>query len=96
MAKVIYLNEVIGRKALEIESAKYQTKITQMDRLELLEEMVRFQQERSSVDKLNLKLLLNGRILFKALAETSVTPEMRLLTRSYFNHLTYELDHFQN
>jgi hypothetical protein len=65
-----------------------------MDKLELLEEMVRFQQERSSLGELTPSLMVRGKVLFKALEQNAETQELRLLTRSYRRHLEYELTDF--
>ncbi len=69
----------------------YASYINSLDKLELLEEMVKFQQERSRVGHLTVKMMVNGIVLFKALEDTAETPELRLLTRSYRKHLECEL-----
>ncbi len=73
------------------EDHAYQARILGMDKLELLEEMVRFQEERSRVGKLSLEMMVRGRYLFKALEENAETEELRLLARSFRRHLDYEL-----
>lgn len=62
-----------------------------MDKLELLEEMVKFQEERSSLGYLTVEMMIRGKELFRALEESAETPELQLLTRSYRRHLDYEL-----
>ena len=69
----------------------YQALINKMDKLELLEEMVRFQEERAASGHLTVKMMIKGRVLFRALEESAETTELRLLTRSYRRHLDYEL-----
>mgnify|MGYP003353183223 CR=1 FL=1 len=70
---------------------EYRAKILGMDKLELLEEMVRFQQERSSRGDLTLEMMGRGRHLFQALEEKAETQELRLLARSYRRHLDHEI-----
>ena len=69
----------------------YKAKILGMDKLELLEEMVRFQEERSRHGHLTPQMMIQGKILFKALEQSAETNELRLLTRSYRRHLEFEL-----
>ncbi|MGZ3697185.1 MAG: hypothetical protein ACXWP5_03750 [Bdellovibrionota bacterium] len=70
---------------------EYRARILGMDKLELLEEMVRFQEERSRIGYLTLPMMIRGKILFKALEESAETQELKLLTRSYRRHLDYEM-----
>lgn len=74
---------------------QYRARIAGMDKLELLEEMVTFQQERSQSGNLTRDMMERGIILFKALEETATTPELRLLTRAYHRHLVHELELFR-
>ncbi|NDD91042.1 hypothetical protein EBZ37_03030 [bacterium] len=73
------------------EEYAYQAKILGMDKLALLEEMVRFQQERSERGELSQEMMNRGKYLFKALEEKAETQELRLLARSYRRHLEFEL-----
>ena len=66
-----------------------------MDKVELLEEMVRFQEERTQVGELSLSMMVRGRHLFKALEENAETQELKILTRSYRRHLDCELADFR-
>jgi hypothetical protein len=91
MSNVISLNDFKKQKEMTPD-LRYQAKILKMDKLELLEEMVRFQEERSKMGFLTPFMLINGPYLFKALEESSETNELRLLTRSYRRHLEYELE----
>ena len=70
----------------------YQIKINKMDKMELLEEMVRFNDSRSKGEKMSLALMIQGRILFKALELMAQTQELRLLAGSYRKHLEHELE----
>jgi len=91
MNNVVSLKSVRELKTAEAEDHAYRAKILCMDKLELLEEMVRFQEERSSVGHLTLPMMLRGKVLFKALEDNAETQELLLLTRSYRRHLEYEL-----
>jgi hypothetical protein len=71
---------------------QYETQIARMNKYELLEEMVRFQEERTAKGKLNLEMMVRGQILFRALELTSETSELRLLASSYRRHLEYEIE----
>ena len=65
-----------------------------MDKLQLLDEMVRFQEERSAQGKLSLAMMVRGRVLFEALERHSETRALRALTRSYRRHLEHELQDY--
>ncbi|MBU6154922.1 MAG: hypothetical protein KGP28_11515 [Bdellovibrionales bacterium] len=70
----------------------YQIKVNKMDKMELLEEMVRFNDSRSKGEKMSLSLMIQGRILFKALELMAQTEELRILAGSYRKHLEHELE----
>lgn len=63
-----------------------------MSKMELLEEMVRFQEERSQRGQLTLTMMVRGRILFRALEINAETDELRLLASSYRRHLEHEIE----
>ncbi len=63
-----------------------------MNKIELLEEMVRFQEERSEKGHLTPSMMIQGRILFRALEQHAETEELRLLASSYRRHLEHELE----
>ncbi len=69
----------------------YQMQINRMGKVELLEEMVRFQEERGSKD-MSLTMMVRGRILFRALEINAETDELRLLASSYRRHLECEIE----
>ena len=83
-----------NRRGLAQHDPYYQVQINRMNKIELLEEMVRFQEERSTKGKLTLTMMVRGRILFRALEAHAETEELRLLASSYRRHLEYEIDHF--
>ena len=70
----------------------YQIQINRMSKMELLEEMVRYQDERSQKGKLTLTMMVRGRILFQALEMNAETDELRLLASSYRRHLEHEIE----
>lgn len=72
----------------------YQAKILSLSKPELLEEMVRFQEERTRLGQLTLPMMVRGKYLFKALEESSESRELRNLTRAYRRHLEFELQAF--
>jgi hypothetical protein len=90
VSNIVSLKAVREIKEAESDMA-YKAKILGMDKLELLEEMVRFQEERSRVGHLTPQMMIQGKILFKALEDSAETNELRMLTRSYRRHLEYEL-----
>lgn len=83
------------KKATPIVSLEYKAKILGMDKLELLEEMVRFQEQRSKLGELTPLMMIEGQILFKSLEDSAETNELRLLTRSYRRHLEYEFESYK-
>src|SRR4051812_36457245 len=93
MAKknVVSLQTVREIKKAEIEEPEYRARVLGMDKLQLLEEMVRFQEERSRLGHLTATMMVRGKFLFKALEDAAETQELRLLTRSYRRHLEFEL-----
>jgi hypothetical protein len=91
MNKVVSLKAVREIKDAQGEEHAYRARILTMDKMELLEEMVRFQEERSRTGHLTVSMMTRGQVLFKALEDSAETQELRLLTRSYRRHLEYEL-----
>jgi len=89
--RVISLNAARELKRAETEDYAYQAKILTMGKLELLEEMVEFQELRSRVGKLTPMMMVRGKFLFQALEKNAETEALRLLTRSYRRHLEIEL-----
>jgi hypothetical protein len=71
---------------------RYRAKILGMEKVELLEEMVRFQEERSQVGSLTPDMMKRGRHLFQALENSAETRELKILAGSYRRHLEIELD----
>ena len=88
---VVSLSIVREQKVAEKEDFAYHAKILSMDKLELLEEMDRFQEERTRLGELTAQMMVRGKHLFRALEQTAETQELRILTKSYRRHLEYEL-----
>jgi hypothetical protein len=91
---VVSIKAVREIREAQAQDEAYRQKILSFDKLELLEEMVRFQEERSRVGELTPTMMVRGKILFQALEESAETQELRLLTRSYRRHLEFELAAF--
>lgn len=89
---VVSLSLAREMRKLQESDPTYQIQVLRLDKLGLLEEMMKFQEERSRSGALTLKMMIQGHILFKALEENSETHELRALTRSYRRHLKYELE----
>ena len=91
MSNVISLRAFKALKDTDDESLAYQARILSMSKVELLEEMVRFQEERKMKGDLTPDLMFKGRHLFRALEETADSQELKILSRSYRRHLDYEI-----
>lgn len=91
MSNVISLRSFKALKETNEEELAYHAKILSMSKVELLEEMVRFQEERKTLGVLNHPMMIKGRHLFKALEENADSQELKILSRSYRRHLDYEL-----
>jgi glutaredoxin len=91
---IIDLSKERTKRGLTNNDPGYQLIINQMSKIELLEEMVRFQEKRSDEPTLTLPLMVRGKILFRALEIHAETDELRLLASSYRRHLEHEIEHF--
>jgi len=91
-SQIIDLSEFRRRKLDTDEEYAYRARILVMEKAQLLEEMVAFQQERSRVGQLTRSMMVRGKYLFRALEERAETNELRILARSYRRHLEFELD----
>ncbi len=69
----------------------YQGRIRKMDKLELLNEMVHFQEERAKIGQLTPSMIVRGKILFSVLENQAETAALRALTGSYRRHLEHEM-----
>ena len=95
MNNIVSLQAARELKQAHHEDHAYRAQILSMDKLELLEEMIRFQEERSRIGSLSVAMMVRGKHLFKALEETAETQELRILTRSYRRHLEHELNAYR-
>ena len=91
MSNVVDFGKRRAIKNAESRTLDYKARIMGMDKLELLEEMVRFQEEKARHINMPYDMMLQGQFLFKCLEESSETDELRLLTRSYRRHLEQEI-----
>jgi hypothetical protein len=91
MANVVSLKAARELKQSKTDDEAYRAIILNMDKLELLEEMVRFQEERARIGHLTPSMMVRGKVLFRALEDSAETQELKLLTRSYRRHLDHEL-----
>ncbi len=84
------------KKAREVDH-DYQARIMGMDKVDLLNEMVSYQEERTRSGQLTPTMMVRGKILFKALEENAETEALRALSKSYRRHLEFELrDYLSN
>ncbi len=91
MSNVVSIRAFKAFKELDTEELAYQARILSLSKVELLEEMVRFQEERKTLGTLTHPLMIRGRHLFRALEETADSQELKILSRSYRRHLDYEI-----
>ncbi len=91
MSNVISLRSYKALRETDAEDLAYRARILSMSKVELLEEMVRFQEERKSHATLPVSLMQRGRYLFQALEDSADSQELKILSRSYRRHLDYEL-----
>ena len=95
MNNVISIGAVREARRIQQGDPEYQQRVTSMDKVELLEEMMRFQEERSRRGELTLSLMIRGRILFKSLEFQAETKELKELAQSYRRHLKLELEQYE-
>ena len=90
-SNVVSLAQARKLKKASEHDPNYEDKIASMSKVELLEEMVRFQEERSSRGHLTVGMMVRGKVLFAALHNNAETEELKLLSGSYRRHLEHEL-----
>jgi len=91
MSNVVSLKDYKLLRDTDAEELAYQARILSMEKVELLEEMVRFQEERKTLGALTPVMMKKGRHLFRALEENADSQELKILSRSYRRHLEYEI-----
>jgi len=91
---VVSLNKIRAIRKAKNRNPAYHARILSMNKVELLDEMMLFQQERSQLGHLSVEMMVRGQILFKALEKSAETKELHQLARSYRKHLQLELEAF--
>jgi hypothetical protein len=91
MSNVVSIRAYKAIKDQDNEELAYRAQILSMSKVELLEEMVRFQEERKALGTLTSPLMLRGLHLFRALEQSADSQELKILSRSYRRHLEYEI-----
>ena len=91
MSNVVSLRAFKALRDTDAEELAYLARILSMSKVELLEEMVRFQEERKQLGVLTPVLMQKGSHLFRALEECADSQELKILSRSYRRHLEYEI-----
>lgn len=94
MSNVVSLKAVRELKKTEDHNPEYREFVASLDKVRLLEEMVRYQEERAKIGHLTLDLMVRGKILFSALEQSAETQELKLLTGSYRRHLEFEMKEY--
>jgi hypothetical protein len=74
----------------EMRNPSYESKVAAMDKVTLLDEMIRFQDEQMKTREPSREQLIRGRILFQALLRTAETDELRKLSGDYKTRLEDE------
>jgi hypothetical protein len=90
MGDVFDLQAARNKKAQLMTDPFYQKRIDGLDMMLLLEEMVKYQEQKPK-DKELVFSMVRGVILFTALEQKCNTDELRLLAGSYKRHLQHEL-----
>ena len=74
----------------EMRNPAYESKVAAMDKVTLLDEMIRFQDEQMKTREPSREQLIRGRILFQALLRSAETDELRKLSGDYKTRLEDE------
>jgi hypothetical protein len=74
----------------EMRNPSYEVKVAAMDKVTLLDEMIRFQDEQMNTKEPTREQLIRGRILFQALLRSAETEELRKLSGDYKTRLEDE------
>lgn len=84
------MGQILEFKRKPKENLDYKAKLLGMSKLDLLEEMVSFQEEQAIEGNLTEDAIVRGLSLFKELHRQSETSELRELTGAYKRHLEHE------
>jgi hypothetical protein len=90
MSNLFDLDAARNKKAQQTTDPFYQKRIDSLDMIALLEEMVKYQEQKPKDKELPFAMI-RGVILFTALEQKCTTEELRLLAGSYKRHLQHEL-----
>lgn len=90
MAKIISLHSFKNSKEADKLERSYINDIAKLDKVSLLNEMVKFQEDRSRLGQLTPEMLIRGKILFRALELSADTIALKSLTKAYRRHLELE------
>jgi hypothetical protein len=93
---VVSLKAIRDLKNAQASDLAYEKRLLKMEKVDLLDEMIRFQERRSQIGSLTEEMMIQGQILFKVLEESAESEEFLILTRSYRKHLQYELQAYQD
>lgn len=89
--KVIKLSDFRKNKTYDEQINHWDRIFSQVDKMELLEHMVRFQEDRQRHVGLTEEMVCRGVPLFEQLKATAETEELYILCNSYHKHLLSEL-----
>lgn len=92
--KVLHLQSLREVRKTEEAEAECIKRIRTMDKITLLDEMVRFQEERSKTGHLTLSMIVRGRVLFDLLEKQAETRGLQAITGAYRRHLEHEMVHY--
>lgn len=91
MSKIISLNNYLLNVCDSVLTAKYQVELLNINKHDLLSEMVLFQERRNKAGALDRNMILRGIVLFKLLSTTAETLALETLSNSYKKYLQTEL-----
>lgn len=89
---IVQLNVVREIRQAEKSNSSYEARIQKLEKLELLDEMMKFQESRSTMGHLTFEMMIQGQTLFRRIEEMAETLELKSLAHSYCRHLKFELD----
>lgn len=95
MAEIISLKNKLEVSRTKRACEEYKKKIQAMDKLELLEEMVRFYEDWNIIDVPALEMIIKGMIFFEILKDKCETEELKHSTEFYYGLLELELKNYE-
>lgn len=82
---------LVAKKQAVIELREWASYIDSLDKLQLLEEMIKYQELRLREDRMSDLMIRQGQILFGALTQVAETKELRHMVIAYHCNLNLEL-----